>query len=215
MLKTKVKASQVTNLTDGRYFAAWEVEWIGFNLELGTDSYVDPKKLKEIRDWLEGPKYVGEFGLSAATTIRETAEFLSLDAIQLNHFADIETVKSLSDIPIIKEVLILKEADNAGLLATLKTFDASVDTFLLDFTKSGISWEEVQAGTYLDYEILKTACANHKVILSVDYSEENVNTILETLAPFGINLTGGEEEKVGFKNFEDIDEIIEAIYYEE
>jgi phosphoribosylanthranilate isomerase len=215
MLKTKVKASQVTNLTDGRYFAAWEVEWIGFNLELGAGSYIEPQKLKEIRNWLEGPKYVGEFGLTDAATIRATAEFLALDAIQLNHFADLATVKSLADIPIIKEVLILKDGDNANLLATLKTFESSVEAFLLDFTKAGISWEAVQAGTYLEYETLKAACQNHKIILSVDYSEENVNTILETLQPFGINLTGGEEEKVGFKNFDDIDEIIEAIYYEE
>ncbi|NJN77094.1 MAG: hypothetical protein HC803_01175 [Saprospiraceae bacterium] len=214
MLKTKVKASQVTNLTDGRYFAAWEVEWIGFNFEMGADTYVDIQKMKDIREWLEGPKFVGEFGLTTAEVIRETATFLALDMAQINHFTDVETAKALSEIPLIKEVLILKDADNSTLLETLKTFETHVEAFLIDFTKSGISWSEIKAGTYLDFEILKTACVNFNVILSVDLTPENLTEVQETLNPYGLNVTGGEEEKVGFKSFDDIDEIIEELYIE-
>lgn len=214
MLQTKVKASQVTNLTDGRYFAAWEVEWIGFNFELGADNYIDIQKMKEIRDWLEGPKYVGEFGLTTAEVIRETATFLALDFVQINHFTNTETAKALSDIPMIKEHLILKDADNSTLLATLSAFQPFVEAFLLDFTKSGISWNEIKAGTYLDFETLKQACADFNIILSVDLSPENLEEVRTTLNPYGLNVTGGEEEKVGFKSFDDIDEIIEALYIE-
>jgi phosphoribosylanthranilate isomerase len=214
MLKTKIKASQVTNLTDGRYFAAWEVEWIGFNLEIGADNYIEPKKMKEIREWLEGPKFVGEFGLATAQTIRETAEFLDLDCVQINHFTDVETAKALSEIPLIKEILILKDYDNSNLFETLKAFETHVQAFLIDFTKSGISWHEIKAGTHLDFEILQQACANFNVILSVDLTPENLSEVQTILNPYGLNVTGGEEEKVGFKSFDDIDEIIEALYVE-
>lgn len=214
MLKTKVKASQVTNLTDGRYFAAWEVEWIGFNFELGADNYIEPKKMKEIREWLEGPKFVGEFGLATAEMIRQTAEFLALDCVQINHFTDVETAKALADIPLIKAVLILKDTDNANLLTTLKAFETHVQAFLIDFTKSGISWSEIKAGTYLDFDVLKQACANFNVILSVDLTPENLEEVQTILNPYGLNVTGGEEEKVGYKSFDDIDEIIEALYVE-
>jgi phosphoribosylanthranilate isomerase len=214
MLQTKVKASQVTNLTDGRYFAAWEVEWMGFNFELGADTYVDIQKMKDIREWLEGPKFVGEFGLTTAEIIRETATFLALDVVQLNHFTDVETAKTLSEIPLIKEVLILKDGDNSNLLETLNAFDAHVNSFLIDFTKTGISWSAIKAGTYLDFEDLKTACTNFNVILSVDLTPENLSEVQKMLNPYGLNVTGGEEEKVGFKSFDDIDEIIEALYIE-
>jgi phosphoribosylanthranilate isomerase len=214
VLKTKVKASQVTNLTDGRYFAAWEVEWIGFNFELGAGNYIEPKKMKEIREWLEGPKFVGEFGLATAEMIRETAEFLSLDCVQINHFTDVETAKALAEIPLIKEVLILKDNDNSDLLETLKMFENHVGTFLIDFTKNGISWTEIKSGTHLDFEILKQACANFNVILSVDLTPENLSEVQGILNPYGLNVTGGEEEKVGFKSFDDIDEVIEALYIE-
>jgi phosphoribosylanthranilate isomerase len=214
VLKTKVKASQVTNLTDGRYFAAWEVEWIGFNFEMGSENYIEPRKMKEIRGWLEGPKFIGEFGLATAEMIRETATYLALDLVQLNHFTDVETAKALSEIPLIKEVLILKDTENSNLLEILKSFEGHVNAFLIDFTKAGISWEEVKAGTYLDFEILESACANHNIILSVDLTTENLSEVQETLNSYGLNVTGGEEEKVGYKSFDDIDEIIEELYIE-
>jgi phosphoribosylanthranilate isomerase len=214
MLKTKVKASQVTNLTDGRYFAAWEVEWIGFNFELGTDTSVDIQKMKEIRDWLEGPSFVGEFGLTNAETIRETATFLELDYVQINHFTEVETAKAIKDIPIIKEILILKEEDNSTVQSTMTAFNPYVKFFLLDFTKSGISWEEIKSGKYIDFYTLKQICQDYAVILSVDLNTDNLTEVMETLNPYGLNLTGGEEEKVGFKSFDDIDEIIEALYIE-
>lgn len=214
MLKTKVKASQVTNLTDGRYFAAWEVEWIGFNFELGAETAVDIQKMKEIRNWLEGPKFVGEFGLTTVEMIRETATFLELDVVQINHFTTVETAKALSDIPMIKEYLILKDAQNTTLLTDLAAFQPYVESFLLDFTKSGISWEEIKAGTYLDFETLKKACADFNVILSVDLTTDNLDEVQTTLNPYALNVTGGEEEKVGYKSFDDIDEIIEALFIE-
>jgi phosphoribosylanthranilate isomerase len=214
MLKTKVKASQVTNLTDGRYFAAWEVEWIGFNFELGTDTSVDIQKMKEIRDWLEGPSFVGEFGLTNAETIRETATFLELDYVQINHFTEVETAKAIKDIPIIKEILILKQEDNSTVQSTMTAFNPYVKFFLLDFTKSGISWEEIKSGKYIDFYTLKQICQDYAVILSVDLNTDNLTEVMETLNPYGLNLTGGEEEKVGFKSFDDIDEIIEALYIE-
>lgn len=214
MLKTKVKASQVTNLTDGRYFAAWEVEWVGFNFELGTDTYVDIQKMKEIRNWLEGPKFVGEFGLTNAETIRETAIFLELDFVQINHFTEVEVIKAIADIPIIKEVLVLKDMDNSNIQDTIRTFNPYVQHFLLDFTKNGISWEEIKNDECLDFNILKQICQEFSIILSVDLTTDNLTEVMETLNPYGLNLTGGEEEKVGYKSFDDIDEIIEALYIE-
>ncbi|MFK7948977.1 MAG: hypothetical protein AB8G11_15400 [Saprospiraceae bacterium] len=214
MLKTKVKASQVTNLTDGRYFAAWEVEWIGFNFELGTSTTVDIQKMKEIRDWLEGPKFVGEFGLTNAETIRETATFLELDFVQINHFTEVEIAKNIADIPIIKEHLILADADNSEIETVFKTFLPYVKHFLLDFTKSDIPWSAIKAGTFIDFALLQKICQEYSVILSVDLTTDNLTEVMETLNPYGLNLTGGEEEKVGFKSFDDIDEIIEALYIE-
>ena len=61
MYNPQIKASQITNLTDARYFAAWGVEWLGFGLESGQDYFVTTAQMAAIKEWVEGPKMVGEF----------------------------------------------------------------------------------------------------------------------------------------------------------
>ncbi len=71
MLKTLVKASNITNLTDARYFSALEVEWLGYHLEKGAETYIEPQNIIAIKEWVEGPKTVGEFGLQSKADFRE------------------------------------------------------------------------------------------------------------------------------------------------
>lgn len=56
MFDRKIIAQNITNLTDARYFAAWGVEYISFNLEMDSPYYIPWEKAKEIIDWVEGPK---------------------------------------------------------------------------------------------------------------------------------------------------------------
>ncbi len=73
----KIKANSIQNLTDARYFAAWNVTWMGFSLEPGSEQYCAPQDVQEIKGWLVGPQFVGEFGLSqTAKEIRAAVELL-------------------------------------------------------------------------------------------------------------------------------------------
>lgn len=51
MSRPKVIAANITNLTDARYFAAWEVDYILFDLD---SLQID--QVKEICDWISGPQ---------------------------------------------------------------------------------------------------------------------------------------------------------------
>ncbi len=82
MLRTKVKASSVTNLTDARYFAAWEVYWLGFDLDPHSERHVSPTAFEAIREWVDGVEVTGEFNLQSPEEIREAVEVLRLDAVQ-------------------------------------------------------------------------------------------------------------------------------------
>ena len=88
-----IKASRITSLTDARYFAAKEVDYLGFNLEEGTENYLDPMHMKAIREWVEGPKILGEFATATPHFAAEAAAFFELDAVQLNlgeHLSDLD-----------------------------------------------------------------------------------------------------------------------------
>jgi len=106
VLKTKIKAAQISNLTDARYFAAWYSEWLGFCCDTTSPNYVSPELLHAIRDWVEGPQIVGEFGAQDATQIREAVEALNLDAVQVGFFYDAAQLETLHDLTVIREVVI-------------------------------------------------------------------------------------------------------------
>ena len=60
MLKTKVLVCDIDNLTDARYFAAWMVDCLSFNLCESATIKLSTDQIIEIMNWVEGPSYALE-----------------------------------------------------------------------------------------------------------------------------------------------------------
>ena len=60
MLSKIVKAGSITNLTDARFFAAYDVDFIGFNFDPKSPDYISPQNALAIKGWITGPKIVAE-----------------------------------------------------------------------------------------------------------------------------------------------------------
>lgn len=211
MLNTKVKASSITNLTDARYFAAWEVEWLGFDLEMGSETQVSPQFVHAIKDWVDGVKVIGEFGMATAPDIKTAVDSMNLDAVQLSMFSTLNEVKALKGIPIFKEIIIDENISEEALNDILENFAPFCEAFILNFDKNKIDFEKVKNGKFLSISKLQTICQTYPVILSVNLDAAILSEILEQINPLGINVKGGEEEKVGLKSFDELDEIFESI----
>ncbi len=212
MLRTKIKAGPITNLTDARYFAAWEVAWLGFCLDPADDNYLPPREVLAIREWVDGPLIVGEFNIQAADEIAASIELLGLDAIQAGMFTDAITLKALNNpVPILKEVVIEKTSSTDSLRRHLDEFQAVTSKFLLNFDKNGISWSDLEKGRPFSLAFLHALCRQHEILLSIDLTATLAGTILSTLAPHGLSIRGGSEEKTGFKSFEELDDLLEAL----
>ncbi len=56
MFKRKIIAQNITNLTDARYFAAWGVEYLSFNIIPESPYLLPLEKIEEIKNWVEGPQ---------------------------------------------------------------------------------------------------------------------------------------------------------------
>lgn len=210
MLQTKVKASAVTNLTDARYFAAREVNWIGFDLNEGSETFINPKMAAAIKEWVDGVQFVGEFNLASAATIREMAEELALDAVQVGTFIDVETLADLqSPIPVIKEIIIEPDTTPADVTAQLELFQPWAQLFILNFEKNGISWSDIQQRSDFSVAQLRSWCKDFQILISMDFNKNMLKSLLNALHPEGLCVKGDEEEKVGFKSFEELDEIFD------
>lgn len=193
-----IKAARITNLTDARYFAAREVAFLGFNLEEGTEGYLDPMYMKAMREWVEGPKITGEYADLPAEVVREAADFFSLDAVQLRASVHARALGLFEGLTVLLWVdLPLDEA--ADLMAQAAPV---VAFFVLDVSES--HWMEQR-------DLLQRLCAQYPVLINPDLASDRLPELLETLRPAGLNLHGGEEEKTGVKSFDELEEIFDML----
>lgn len=200
------------NLTDARYFAAWEAEWLGFDFNTGSEEHLPVQNVIAIKEWVDGVKIVGEFGAThSAADIKAAIELVGLDAVQLGMLTDISTALELKKVAIIKEFVIQDDTTEEDIAEHLSDFAACTETFLLDFSKSNVTWEVLQKGESITLDFLKELCQEFQIIIGLDFSGEMVDEFLETVFPYGIHVKGGLEEKVGFKDFDELDEIFETL----
>lgn len=213
MLRTKVKASAITNLTDARYFSAWEVDWLGFQLDPGSPHYIQPAVMNAIREWVEGPKVVGEFGLQNAAEMAEAIELLRLDAIQAGMFIPPQTLIELeSPVPVIKEVVIGPDTRDTDLEEFFSAFAPLVQVFLVDLSRAGIDWRRFRESRFmLSPGALRRLCSDYPVLLQIGLEPALLDEILDALPLYGFNLQGGEEEQTGVKSFDELDRIFELL----
>lgn len=211
MLTTTVKASSISNLTDARYFAAWHVDWLGFDLTADGLAILPLPEVKEIKDWIEGPKIVGELAVLDVEQSQQIIDFLSLKYIQVGMHTPVEYLNSLNVDSIIKEVIIEPSTTYEELKTHLTTYFDYVDSFLINFDKNKLDWSTVESGTTLTIAQLQEVCQQYEVFLSIDFTPTNIKKILAEIEPLGISVKGGMEEKVGLKSYEELDDLFDLI----
>jgi phosphoribosylanthranilate isomerase len=215
MLKIKVKASQITNLTDARYFAAKEVAWLSFNFTEGSKNYIEPIRARAMFEWVEGPRLVGEFDGMTAAEINFYTEGYGLKDIQIGERVKTEDVFSLTAQSIIKEIVVEKTTTADILRGLMQPLATMVEAFELNFEKNGLDYLSLKIkDSILSFEDLQTLCVEFNIILAIDFQVDMLEDILN-LNPYGLSLQGGEEEKIGLKSFDELDEILDVLEVDE
>jgi phosphoribosylanthranilate isomerase len=192
----KVIARNITNLTDARYFAAKEVGYLVFNLEEGASGYLDPSHMQAMREWVQGPLITGEFGDTAhVDTVNESVRFFGLDAVIVP--APLRAMQVDCN-----EVIVRLQWN--GQAPDVSGMDEGITAYLLDLSGSvPTDWSQVAdwAKTHL-----------HKpLFVQFNGQVSELNAVRDVLKPYGISLTGGEEEAVGVKSFDEIEAIFDFL----
>ena len=73
------------------------------------------------------------------------------------------------------------------------------------------TWEILQKSEQISIGFIKELCQEFQIIIGLDFSGDMIDDFLESIIPLGIHVKGGEEEKVGFKAFDVLDEVFESI----
>lgn len=81
--KLKIKAGNISHLTDARYFAAFGINWMGFNFKAADPNKINIETAQTIIDWIEGPQIIAEFDALDLDYIFQTCYQLQINNIQL------------------------------------------------------------------------------------------------------------------------------------
>ncbi len=213
LLRTRVKAAAVANLTDARYFAALGVDLLGFALEPGATGFVDATTVTAIRDWVEGPQFVGEFGHSTVGDIARQAEALRLDAVQVGPFGKTRQVGVATGLPVYQELILGRDVGPVDAFGIMEASAPNVAAFVLNFSRQSQIWSSLRSSQVWG-EWIEEVCAIYPVYLDAPAEVTELPEILADIRPLGLQITGGEEEAVGIKSFEDLDEWFEHLRVE-
>jgi len=186
----KIIATDIANLTDARYFAAWGVEGMAFNMDPSASDSMTIDQVKEIVDWVEGPDTMIKMeGLDVLENLGEIQSKVDVRGVIVGPFIDTAT---LSNFDKIYRICSLEGDVN----------DHEHLILLLPFDFDKISTDQK--------EKIKSITSGREVFLDANFTSSHLDEI-GNLGFTGIILKGGEEEKVGFKSYDELDEILEVI----
>ncbi len=206
MLKTKVIASSIKNLTDARYFAAWEVSFLSFNIENGNEHYIGPQDIAAIKEWVEGTDYILEVGaFPQLDVIQQLSDYLDIKNVLVAPFCNIDIISELQEkeYRVFKEIIINNKNDFEGAKKEIHQLSQLINTFILDIKANHIDNDYIQ--------FLSEISPLKNCYININVPAEQLENLLEKTKVTGIVVKGGEEEKVGYKSFDDIDDIFEAL----
>lgn len=195
-LKTLVKVSNITNLSDARYCAGMGVEMIGFVMDKFSADYTSPEKMKEIKSWVAGVLIVGETQSSDYEEVKALVEAYEIDIIQISEAGLLPQIADLG-----KPIILKLEFESAYLEDYLERYSQFVEFFLVD------------GGDFSDFAryTLKEYSFNYPLVLDFGITAENINELLEEMQIKGIALKGSNEIRPGYKDYDELSEILELL----
>lgn len=196
-LKTFVKVSNISNLSDARYCAGMMVDMLGFNIDPRSDKQLSPSDFKEITGWISGAAIVGEFQNAEKENICQALNEYAIDYIQISDINKVESINLLGK-PLIFHLSIDNKEDLQGMKGKLSYLDELVKMVVI---KSGDAalFEAIDA---------KIGYYNANLQLLKGYG------LLDNdhLSKFpGIEIEAAEEDKPGFKDYGDLMSVLELL----
>jgi phosphoribosylanthranilate isomerase len=202
-LRTFVKISSVNNLSDARYCAGMAVDLIGFIIDPIAPDYLPPESFKEITNWISGTGYVGEFESDVVHKILESVKNYEIDFIQVCSPQILPEITEL-DLPIILKIDLGNYKDKDQLIEVLNSTLSMVTYFLVEGENHSMKTEE-----------LLSLSSRFPLLVGTGFSSSNVNELIEKYPVKGLSLKGGDEIKPGYKDYDELADILEAIEVED
>lgn len=185
----RVKICGITRIEDALSAEAAGADAVGFVFAPRSKRFVTPAQASKVSAAL-GP-FIGRVGVFVDSPLEEVlavAKILRLHAVQLHGAEDEAYAARLrQDFFVIKALSFHPDLS----LEVLEAFPA--DAILLDGVKPG-------SGEAFDWQQAAFLAALPRLILAGGLSFENLRAGIETLAPYGVDVSSGVERRPGIKD---------------
>ncbi|MEQ8359208.1 MAG: hypothetical protein RH860_06945 [Cytophagales bacterium] len=192
-LRIPVYIASVNNLSDARYCAGMGVKWLGFSSQ-DLGSILSENDLRGILQWVEGIESVLEIRNHKLDTDLLKMDFDSYLSEETGLFPPDEKSK-IFEISIESSKSLESSAEDLN----------NYDYLLLKSSKDTENIDEAQK------QLLLNLTGKHQLILGFGINVNNLNWIEKELKPAGIMLKGGNEIRPGFKDFDELADILEYL----
>ena len=196
-----VYISDVDNLSDARYSAGMGVDLIGFRLNPHDENSLNPEQFKEISEWISGVKIVGEFGDSTPEEVKDFLTEFNVDYLLISDESQLHEFTQFDKLLILRIPVNEETKDNLG--STLNYCSGSIDYFLLESERKDLDEKEIK--------FINSYSVHFPFILGYGVNIENAKTIVSKLKLKGISLKGGSEIRPGYRDFDEMADILEVL----
>jgi phosphoribosylanthranilate isomerase len=203
MQPIRIKICGITREEDALTAAWLGVDALGFIFVRKSPRYIEPEAAAKITAAL--PPFVSRVGVFADAdedTVVTTARTAGLDTLQL-HGSETPEFCGRMPLPVIKALGLRPDFDYSLLEAY------PVAGILLDSWDNGLQGGSGITGDWNRARRITDRC--RKVILAGGLGPSNIETAIETVQPYGVDLNSGVEVMPGVKNPHKIREVVRIV----
>lgn len=201
---TRIKICGLTRMEDALLCADKGVDFLGFIFVPSSPRYVEPEKAAEIthvlRDRPNRPKFVGVFRDASTEYIRQIAETVGLDLVQLHGAESDDDIKAIG-LPAIKTFRV-------GDALPDTTVHPSAEWLLFD------TYEDRRAGgtgRRFDWSLLTMYARSKPFFLSGGLTPDSIAAAISLVRPNAVDIASGVESEPGIKDHEKIERLFERV----
>ena len=190
---TKVKFCGITNLKDAISAAELGADALGFVFYPKSPRFISPKNAKEIIKKL--PPFISMVGLfvnQSKSEVEEVIKGCPLNLLQF-HGDENESFCKQYNLPYIKAISMKSDVD---LLKCIQEYNSAKALLLDTFSKVARGG----SGEVFDWKMIPPNTLK-PIIVAGGLTPENVQTLLEVISPYGVDVSSGIEINKGLKDY--------------
>tara|TARA_B110000008_G_scaffold100713_1_gene103438 strand:+ start:1094 stop:1717 length:624 start_codon:yes stop_codon:yes gene_type:complete len=192
-LITKVKFCGITNLQDAISAAELGADALGFVFYPKSPRFISPKNAKEIIKKL--PPFISMVGLfvnQSKSEVEEVIKGCPLNLLQF-HGDENESFCKQYNLPYIKAISMKSDVD---LLECIQEYNSAKALLLDTFSKVARGG----SGEVFDWKMIPPNTLK-PIIVAGGLTPDNVQTLLEVISPYGVDVSSGIEINKGLKDY--------------